>query len=465
LKPIDMKGVADLTLKLVRAPASPLSEEMRQMERELALMLERVKVREIEVDRRAAEAARLNLELEETNRGVVALYAELEDKAVALRRADDMKSRFLSHVSHEFRTPVNAIVALTQLLLRRTDGDLSAEQEKQVSFIRKAAEGLTEMVDDLLDLAKVEAGKTEVRESAFEVSQIFGAVRALMRPLATNDAVTLVFVDPMPGLTLRTDEAKVGQILRNLISNALKFTEKGEVRIDSVYDEGSDAIEIRVKDTGIGLAPESRDAIFREFSQIPSPLQMKVKGTGLGLPLSRKLAELLGGSLSVESELGKGSVFTLRLPRNQAGKEDIPNVAPAKGEGTVLIVDDEEASRYVCRHLFQGSHHRVIESGPLDAAERARFERPDLIILDLMMPGRTGFEVLEELKSHPTTENIPVVIHTSKVITEADLYRLRGIPLAILPKSGQKRRAALEAIRNVLKDGSLFAAEPEFAGE
>jgi len=462
-KPLDMQGVTEITLKLVKAPASPLPEEMRRLERELTLMLERVQARETELDKRAAEAARLNLELEETNRGVVALYAELEDKAAALRLADELKSRFLSHVSHEFRTPVNAIAALAQLLLRRIDGDLTPEQEKQVFFIRKAAEGLTEMVDDLLDLAKVEAGKTEIRNSVFEISQAFGAVRALMRPLATNEAVTLAFVDPAPGLSLQSDEAKVGQILRNLVSNALKFTEKGEVRVDSVYDEETDSIAIRVKDTGIGLAPENKEAVFREFSQISSPLQTKVKGTGLGLPLSRKLAELLGGSLSVESELGAGSTFILKLPRNiAAAAGNFSEVLPAKDESTVLIVDDEETSRYMCRHLFQGSRHRTLETGALEAAERARFERPDLIILDLMMPGRTGFEVLEELQSHPITENIPVIIHTSKVITEADLYRLRGIPLAILPKSGQNRKPALEAIRKVLNDDGLFDSEPEF---
>ena len=128
----------------------------------------------------------------------------------------------------------------------------------------------------------------------------------------------------------------------------------------------------------------------------------------------------------------------------------------------MLIIDDEEASRYVCLHMFQDSGHRTIEANALEAAERARFERPDLIILDLMMPGRTGFEVLDELKAHPTTEHIPVVIHTSKVITEADTYRLKGLPLAILPKSGRHRREALEAIRRVLKDDALFAFEPEF---
>ena len=196
LQNIEIGDLGALSLRLTQLPPLQLPEEFRQTERELAGTSESLQVRQGELEKRNSEMARLNLELEETNRGVVALYAELEDKATALRRADELKSRFLSHVTHEFRTPVNSIMALANLLLRRTDGELTAEQEKQISFMLRAAEGLTEMVDDLLDLAKVEAGKSEVRCGEFEISQAFGALRALMRPLATNDAVSLVLVDP-----------------------------------------------------------------------------------------------------------------------------------------------------------------------------------------------------------------------------------------------------------------------------
>ena len=194
---------------------------------------------------RQAELSRLNQELEETNRGVVALYAELDEKAVALRRADELKSRFPLHVSHEFRTPLNSILALRQLLIRRADGDLSAEQERQVDYIRTAAGELSEMVNDLLDLAKVEAGKTEVRLGGLDVGHLFRALRGIMRPLAVNDAVALVFEEPAEGLTIQSDEAKVSQIVRNLISNALKFTEHGEVRVSSRLSAGGDQLEFR----------------------------------------------------------------------------------------------------------------------------------------------------------------------------------------------------------------------------
>ena len=464
LQPLDKQALARVASQLAQHPTPGVLDEVQQQNRELARTLESLRSREAEVETRKLEADRLNLELAETNRGVVALYGELEEKAVELRRASELKSQFLSHVSHEFRTPLNSVMALTHLLLRRTDGELTAEQEKQVTFIRQATSGLVEMVNDLLDLAKVESGKTEVHMVPVEVSQLLGPVRALMRPLATNDMVNLVFEDPPSSLMLDTDEAKVGQILRNLISNALKFTERGEVRLSVRLSQNSDSVSFVVSDTGIGIAPEDIEIIFQEFSQVQHSIQRRVKGTGLGLSLSRKLAGLLGGTLEVTSRVGVGSTFVLNLPVSAATSSySQPPVGLESGDGAILIVDDEEASRYVCRQMFRGTSHRIIESGALEAAERARFERPQLIILDLMMPGRTGFEVLDELKSDAITKDIPVVIHTSKIITDADLHRLAGRQLALLPKSGFSRKQALLAIRATLREETLFVAEPEFA--
>ena len=462
---LEMSDVAKLMNQLTQQPTPEPRDTWREQNRDLIQTLDTLRARDSELEGRKLELQRLNLELEETNRGVVALYAELEEKALALRRADELKSQFLSYVSHEFRTPVNSVMALTHLLLRRADGELTAEQEKQVVFIRKAVEGLAEMVNDLLDLAKVESGKTEVRKSTVDVSQVLGAVRALMRPLATNEAVTLIFEESPPGLAIETDEAKLGQILRNLVSNALKFTEKGEVRVQTSFAPGSNQISFFVEDTGIGIAPEHLDVIFQEFAQIDHSIQKRVKGTGLGLSLSRKLAELLGGTLEVSSQQGVGSRFVLALPIGVPVRPvfDVAYPRPSgSGDTAILIVDDEEASRYVCRQMFRGAPYRIIESDALEAAERARFERPALIILDLMMPNRTGFEILDELKTDPATQEIPVVIHTSKKITPADNARLAGRHIGLLPKSGKNRREALEAIRRVLGDTGLFADEPEF---
>jgi signal transduction histidine kinase len=448
-------------LKQNRRPVA--LEEVERQNQDLLQTLELLHLRELELDRRQKDLARMNVELEETNRGVVALYAELDEKAVALQRADQLKSRFLSHVSHEFRTPVNSVLALTGLLLRRADGDLSAEQEKQIGYIRQAVQELAEMVNDLLDLAKVEAGKTDVRKSDVEVAQLFGAIRALMRPLATKESVKLVFDDPPPEMSLETDESKLGQILRNLVSNALKFTEEGEVRVSATFKD-SRTIAFSVRDTGIGLAPEDLEKIFQEFSQIASPMQRNVRGTGLGLPLSRKLAGLLGGTLSVESVVDSGSTFILELPVRAIGAEPLhPDDSASQGK-TILIIDDEEASRYIARHLFRNSTCHVVEcSDGIEGVEKARFEKPDLIFLDLVMPHRSGFEVLDELKSDEAARNIPIVIHTSKNLSRSDYERLAGRHAAVLPKAGKKRAEALRSIREILDDPSLFQDEPEFA--
>ena len=463
---VDLETLGEMSMRLAQEQARGEADEFARLNREVLDALEEVRLREAEIEKRHSELERLSIELEETNRGVVALYAELDEKALALRRANEMKSRFLSHVSHEFRTPVNSVLALSRLLLERSDGDLTSEQEKQVTYIREATQQLADLVNDLLDLAKVEAGKTEVRVSRVDVAQFLGATRALMKPLSNNDAVTLVFEEPPQGLALSTDESKLGQIVRNLISNALKFTQKGEVRVRAEAE--GDVVVFTVKDTGVGIDPKHHEHIFQEFAQVENPLQKNVKGTGLGLPLSRKLALLLGGTLSVESEAGAGATFTLRLPVGEEGntKADDADAAESPGDRPILIIDDEDPARYISQHLLRGTRRRIIAAaGGAEGAERARFEHPALILLDLMMPGRTGFEVLEELKSDERTRDIPVVIQTSRAMTQSDFDRLGGRQAAVLRKEASGRREALLLMRAILQEPDLFANEPEFREE
>ncbi len=467
----DLRQIARLSEQLAPERSQNPIEEIQQSNQELLAALDTVRTQALELERRQTELERLNQELEETNSGVVALYAELDDRAAALRRADEVKSRFLSHMSHEFRTPLNSILALTALLIRRVDGELTSEQEKQVTLVRRAAQELCEMVNDLLDLAKVEAGKVDLRWDRIEVYKFFGALRGMMRPLATPEAVTLTFDDPPEDLVLHTDEGKLGQILRNLISNALKFTERGEVRV-SVICEGTHVV-FSVVDTGIGIAPEHQERIFHEFSQVEHALQRKVKGTGLGLPLSRKLSELLGGTLSVTSVPDAGSTFSLRLPvsavesakepgRGQedastSGSDTKETIAGQSNPGSILVIDDEEVSRYLVRQLFRGTNYVITEAaGGIEGLERARFDQPRLIILDLAMPDRNGFDVLKELKADPATENIPVVVHTSRILQREDLDRLGGRHAAVWPKQGGDHEQAAAFIREVLGEPHLF---------
>jgi signal transduction histidine kinase len=263
---------------------------------------------------RDAELARLRKELAETNSGVLALYAELEAQAEALRRASDLKSSFLSNVSHELRTPIASVINLSRLLLDEElgGGKLDAEQRRQVGFIARAGETLLEMVNSLLDLARIEAGRMEVLVRPHLVGEVLSPLRGMFRPLVTRQDVSLVIEEPETRLTMHSDEGKLAQILRNLVGNALKFTERGEVRLHTSAEP--EWISFIVSDTGIGIPDEHLERVFREFEQVPNALQAAAKGVGLGLPLSRSLAELLGGTLTVTSTPGEGSRFTLRLP-------------------------------------------------------------------------------------------------------------------------------------------------------
>ena len=285
---------------------------------------DRVRELQASLETKSQQLAAIQNELEETNRGVLALYAELDTQAQQLRQATELKSRFLAYMSHEFRTPIASIRSLARLLLERVDGPLTPEQEKQVVFIQSTSAEFAEMVDDLLDLAKVEAGRIEISPAWFQLVDLFSALRGMFRPVLINPEVTLLFQEPQNTLPLYTDDKKLSQILRNFISNALKFTVKGEVRVSAVQN-GDESITFSVADSGIGIAGEFHHAIFEDFAQVNSPIQKRLRGTGLGLSLSKRLAELLGGAVTVRSELGRGSTFSVTVPlRLPASAESDP---------------------------------------------------------------------------------------------------------------------------------------------
>ena len=285
-----------------------------------------------ELAARDGELARLRTELAETNSGVLALYAELETQAEALRRASDLKSSFLSNVSHELRTPIASVINLSRLLLDEElgGGKLEPEQKRQVGFIARAGETLLELVNSLLDLARIEAGRMEVLVRPILVAEVLATLRGMFRPLVTRQSVALIIEEPAASLAMRSDEGKLAQILRNLVGNALKFTERGEVRLTTIAE--GEWVTFTVSDTGIGIPAEHLERVFQEFEQVANPLQAAAKGVGLGLPLSRSLAELLGGSLTVTSAPGTGSQFALRLPLVLQ-----PADAPLIGHGEVAV--------------------------------------------------------------------------------------------------------------------------------
>ena len=433
--------LAAIAAELARqVPADPVAELQRQ-NRELLDALAELRERQADLKRLNGELEQLNDELEETNRGVVALYAELDEKAASLRRASDLKSRFLSHMSHEFRSPLNSILSLVRILLDRGDGPLNAEQETQVGFIRQSADGLLTLVNDLLDLAKVEAGKTTVRPERFEVADLFGTLRGMFRPLLPDSpggVVALVF-DPAPSLpSLHTDQGKLAQILRNFLSNALKFTDRGEVRVSARLAEAdagtADArVTFTVADTGAGIPAGELDRIFEEYAQVDGPAQRRVKGTGLGLPLSRGLADLLGGSIVVDSTPGEGSAFSVTVPCEYGGPDgagpdgagpDEPateapgNAAeepppPAPPRAAVLVIEDDPAVRYLYEKHLEGSGFEAVGAGTVAEAREAlhRFH-PAAVLLDIVLEADSGWALLEELKREVATRHIPVLVLT-----------------------------------------------------
>ena len=251
----------------------------------------------------------------------------IEAQATALQKALDLaqaanrtKSEFLANMSHELRTPLNAIIGFTGTLLMKLPGPLNADQEKQLRTVQTGANHLLALINDLLDLAKIDAGKVELSLAPTDCKEVIEEVAASLRPLAEAKGLEFTVTAPKDGLTLRTDRRALSQIVINLVNNAIKFTERGSVRIRAERREesGSKAleisVEISVEDTGTGLRPEDQAKLFAAFSQVDAKTRPGLEGTGLGLHLSQKLAEALGGRIELRSEYGKGSTFTLVLP-------------------------------------------------------------------------------------------------------------------------------------------------------
>lgn len=412
LPPITAPAFAQISAELATVRPTSALTELQQQNQELMRTLG-------ELRQRQDDLLRLNRELKDTNRGVVALYAELDEKAEHLRRADEMKSRFLSNMSHELRTPLNSIHALSTLLLERTDGELTAEQERQVRFIVQAANDLRALVNDLLDLAKIEAGKVDVRTSEFSVADLFSALRGMLRPLMPSEDVKLIFEEPDASLVLHTDEGKVSQILRNLISNAIKFTERGEVRVRATLTADGRQVQLSVKDTGIGISEADQSRIFEEFTQVAHSLQGRMKGTGLGLPLCRRLATLLGGEIQLVSTPGVGSTFTAMLPVYFAEPDrslaTVPQTFTLDAERIpVLLVDSDPAMiRLYTKHL-QSTRYQAIGVGSIgEARQFMQHARPRVILIDLFQHDEEGWHWLAELKRNPVTSSIGVLVATA----------------------------------------------------
>jgi len=297
-------------------------EELHQQNFDLLTALSTLRDRE-------AELVRLNAELEDTNRAVTALYTELEQQAADLRERATATARFLSELTHELRTPLYAVRGMTEAILRDHPDDLDAGLRDDVTLIDGAIVEALDLVNDHLDLAKLAAGRTTVRLSRVDVAELFATVRAITMRLPVHEGVEVVFEDASAVPSPHTDGFKLSQILRNFIVNAMKFTEAGEVRVSATPTEEGDALWFAVADTGVGLSEEDQARVFEDFVQLQPERSGGLRGTGLGLPLTRRLAAVLGGEVTVRSAPGQGSTFGVVVPLHFPG-------APAG----VMVVDD-----------------------------------------------------------------------------------------------------------------------------
>jgi CheY-like chemotaxis protein len=348
-------------------------------------------------------------------------------------------------------------------LLDRLDGELNPEQDKQVRIIHDVAESLTAYINDLLDLARTDAGRETVHVSRFHPDGMLKALRRILQPLVPSGVALRFEIEPdLPPIT--TDDQKLSQILRNLISNAIKFTEHGFIAVRA-HRGAADQIVFEIEDSGIGIAPEHHALIFREFSQIECAVQPRMRGSGLGLPLSLRLAELLGGTLTFASRPGVGSTFRLVLPIDYAGDAGVaaqrpsgPAVVPASstpGQPRILVIDDDLASRYVLKHWL-GDRYLIDVAASGQEGLRLAATRPDAIFLDVVMPDLTGFEVIEKLKAADATREIPVIVYTALTLGADDRARL-GAAAAIVHKSMSSQVGDRAAIEDALVKAGVAA--------
>ena len=424
---------------LLDRAAANREEDLRAQTRDLIVALEEARAQGEELKLVNEELAQTNAgvlalyselsaELEQTNTGVVALHAELEDKTRQLREASEAKTRFWANVSHELRGPLNSVIGLSRLLAEAGPGELGDEQREQVSLIAASGETLRTLVDDLLDVAKAEAGQLIPQPAPVALGLLLAQLEAVMRPLVGRPEVALAFPDPASMPTLVTDETMLTRALRNLISNSLKFTTSGQVRVEVRAQDG-DRLEITVTDTGIGIPEDEQARVFEEFYQVRGPHQRGNAGTGLGLPYARRIVELLGGTLTLSSAPGTGTRVAVLLPTGALPAAPAPSRVPC-----LVSCDDDPAFSAVLRPLLAQIAETVVQvADGAELPEAARRAHPSAIVLDLDMPHIDGYETLRLLAATEDLAAIPVVVLTGLPVTRIERERL-GHARAVLTK-------------------------------
>lgn len=384
--------------------------------------------------------------------------AELELQKKQLDEASRLKTNFLSNMSHELRTPLNSVIALSGVLNRRLANKIPNDEYSYIEVIERNGKHLLSLINDILDISRIEAGREEIEVTNFDANTLVSEVINLIQPQAQQKGIELLHTDASAQVIMASDAGKVTHILQNLIGNAVKFTEKGQVTVSTT--QTTQLIKISVTDTGIGIDPEHLAHIFDEFRQADGSTSRRFGGTGLGLAIAKKYAILLGGAITVKSTSGEGSEFVLNLPVSFNGNNQVlmPEVdivskfsrirPPEKSTNStgkiILLVEDSQPAIVQMKDILEENNYTIdVATSGTEALEKLERIIPDAIILDLMMPGIDGFEVLRNIRSVPGTANIPVLILTAKHITKEDLKILKGNHIFELIQKGDVNRAEL----------------------
>jgi signal transduction histidine kinase/DNA-binding response OmpR family regulator len=445
--PVPVEGndeVAQLALTLKRT-AGALRESMSTLEQRV-----RERTRELEAAREALEQQR----------------GELEEKTRRIQEADRLKSAFIANMSHEIRTPLNSVLALSQLLRDGTAGTLMAEQRKYLEVIERNGQNLLRLINDILDLSRIEAGHLEMDVQSVDLaSDIRETVGALV-PLAEAKGLEVQVKLPRELPLVRCDVDRVRQVLTNLVGNAIKFTEAGHVQVSA--DVRDDLVAIHVTDTGVGIPSALTGKIFQEFFQVDQTLARRQGGTGLGLAIASKLTHLMGGEIAVQSVPGSGSRFTLTLPRATGARATTPATVEAPGadagaplEGTVLLVEDVEADRATASALLGAAGLRVTAVAAGDEALRVLGQQHfDAVVIDLFMPGLNGFDVLGEAHQNPRLAQVPFIVLTAHDLTSSDRESLPAPVFGFVRKGEPMRHGLLAMVRRAVKTRAGAGAGP-----
>lgn len=470
-----------------------LNTELEAQSQRLQASEEELRVQQEELQQANAELEERTRLLEEKNQEIAERNIDIQKKATELEQSTKYKSEFLANMSHELRTPLNSILLLSRLMSDNTENNLNDEQVEYAQVIQSSGQGLLALIDEILDLSKIESGKMTLEYEHLNIETFTGGIRSLFEPLAKEKGIGFeIHINKDVPSTIETDKLRLEQVIRNLLSNAIKFTSEGSVKLEVQKDRRDGYISFAVSDTGIGIAKEKQSLVFEAFQQADGSTRRKYGGTGLGLSISRELVRLLGGEVTLQSEAGKGSCFTIIIPaskdqrslqqsiheiaeeynetekqaeiyqqitdkyRSAVIPDNIPDdrSAVSKEDKTLLIIeDDTNFAKSLLDFTHKKGYKGIVAVRGDEGIELAKKHRPAGILLDLQLPVKSGWEVMEELKKDPVTRHIPVHMMSSYEAKNESLIK-GAIDFINKPVAFEQMQQVFQKLEHVLNKES-----------